>query len=93
MWPGELLQGLLQVLQPADQQVAVLQHQPVAPGGRCLQQLESNLEGKFGRTVIGFHMCMYVMRVCVCVCVWVGVKMGMKPSYKIYKFTNCLNFI
>ena len=51
MRSGEELQGLLQVLQPANQQVAVLQHQPVASGGSRLQQLEGDLEENQGEEV------------------------------------------
>ena len=46
---GQLLEGLLQLFEPADEEVAVLQHEPVASLGRGLQELESNLGGEIGR--------------------------------------------
>lgn len=47
---GDPLQGLLQVLQPLDQEVAVLQHQPLSTSHCGLQQLQSHLqeEGSVG---------------------------------------------
>ena len=43
VWLGEFLKGLLQGLQPANEQMDVLQHQPV-PACRCsVQQLKGNL--------------------------------------------------
>ena len=41
---GELLQGLFELLEPAYEQVTVLQHEPVASLGCRLQQLQGNLE-------------------------------------------------
>ena len=40
---GDPLQGLLQILQPLDQEMAILQHQPL-PTSHCrLQQLQGHL--------------------------------------------------
>ena len=46
VWLGELLQGLLQVFKPADEQMDILQHQPVSTRRCRLQQLESNLDAR-----------------------------------------------
>ena len=43
VWSGEFLQSFLQLLQPVDEEVAVLQHQPVTPLSRRLQQLQRHL--------------------------------------------------
>lgn len=39
----EVLQGLLQLLEPVDEEVAVLQHQPVTSLCSCLQELQCHL--------------------------------------------------
>ena len=42
---GQLLQSFLQLLQPVYEQVAVLEHEPVASLCSCLQQLQGHLWG------------------------------------------------
>ena len=43
---GDELQGLLEVFEPGDEEMAVLQHQPVAAGRGCVQELKGNLQNE-----------------------------------------------
>ena len=44
---GEALQSFLQLLEPVDEQVTVLEHQPVASLGCRLQQLQCHLHTQY----------------------------------------------
>lgn len=59
---GDPLQRLLQLLQPLDQQVAVLQHQPLAPGYSGFQQLQRHLQNMPGLRSQGSRDSLYIFK-------------------------------